>query len=721
MLKKLDLENYIKELKKLFAREKDFIMEGDINIHHSNIIKLQKYTFKEPPFIKNLDTEIMHLKKSGVLSHSQIFEFVKIINYFSYLKKQKFEELAKWFNKIEIPDEIMEIIKVYDKNGELKGIEEIDIINDKIRLNRENIKQILNRIINNRKFEPYLVDRQIHFLNGEDCLLVRGGFNRFIKAQIQGRSNTGFFYIFPDEVSSLKKIESDLYSKKDEIMYAYAKDYSLVMKKWVKFLEFLNREFDKFDHYQARISFAKNKNYEFILPNKSKNIILKNFCHPALNDCKSINLEYKKNILLITGVNAGGKTMLLKSILSSAYMAKYLLPMKCHTDTKIGHFKEIIAIIDDPQSVENNISTFAGRIKEFSKLFNKKDVLIGVDEIELGTDANEAASLFKTIIEELIHQKIVITTHHKRLATLLANNENVELLAAIYDEKNQRPTFDFIQGTIGRSYAFETAQKYGVPTPIITKAKKDYGEDLENLNLLIEKSSKLELELKLKNREMDTRLENIKKLEENLKQEKENFNQNITIQKQKLLKEYNEAIKEAKDIIKSKDTKEAHRKLNKANDLKKNIEIKKIMIPKNINIGDNVKYFNSKGIVTSINGKNAKIDVDGKILTAPVSCLQPYIKTKKAKKVSFNKPRPNKVDIKLDLHGKRFEEAMELTEQFLNNALLANLNEVVITHGMGSGILAKGVKELLKAHPLIKSFEQAPPNMGGMGATLVKL
>ncbi len=109
---------------------------------------------------------------------------------------------------------------------------------------------------------------------------------------------------------------------------------------------------------------------------------------------------------------------------------------------------------------------------EFSKLFSSKNAIVGVDEIELGTDSDEAASLFKVVIEELIQKdiKIIITTHHKRLAALMASNEDVELVAALYDEANQKPTYDFLQGTIGKSYAFETASRYGIPYNVIKKS-----------------------------------------------------------------------------------------------------------------------------------------------------------------------------------------------------------------------------------------------------------
>ena len=162
--------------------------------------------------------------------------------------------------------------------------------------------------------------------------------------------------------------------------------------------------------------------------------------------------------------------------------------------SKIGHFKEIIAIVDDPQNVKNDISTFAGRMIAFSKLFGKNHFITGIDEIELGTDSDEAASLFKVILEKLIHKdiKIIITTHHKRLASMMAVNDEVELMAALYDEVNRKPTYEFLQGTIGKSYAFETALRYGIASSIVAEAKEVYGKDKEKLNDLIQKNIELE-------------------------------------------------------------------------------------------------------------------------------------------------------------------------------------------------------------------------------------
>ncbi|NPA11347.1 MAG: endonuclease MutS2 [Epsilonproteobacteria bacterium] len=720
MIDKLDLGEYIEKLSSFFARQKDYYLLGDINKSYKYINALKNKDFTPPPEVKNLDSEIIHLKKFGTLNHAQIFEFVKIINYFKYLKSQKWHELSEWFNKIEIPTDINEITKHYTQKGEVVGFEEIDNINDQILNKKQAIRAQLYKYINSSKLEPFLVDKQIHSHSSLETLLVRGGFNKVINAEILGRSSSGYFYIFPKQIEKLKNELDKLESLKEEKLYEIAKHFSEKLRKWAKFLEFINAEFDKFDAIQARVLFARYEDLEFVIPQKTKMFKLKNFCHPALKNCKPINIEWDKNVLIITGVNAGGKTMLLKSMLTSALLAKHLLPMKVK-EAVIPNFKDIKPIIDDPQNVKNDISTFAGRIKEFKEVFNKTNVLIGVDEIELGTDANEAATLFKVIIEELMKKnRIILTTHHKRLASLLSHYEDVELLAAIYDEKKQQPTFEFIKGTIGKSYAFETAKRYGIPYTLISKAKKEYSEDLEELDKLIEKSTELEFTQKEKIKQLDKELEEVKSLKHALLREKEEFNEKIEKEKNKLLKEYNEAIKAAKEAIKAKTVSDAHRKLNQAHKIRSNIKVHKEETPKEFKAGDKVKYLSSIGEILEIKGKNALVEIDGKKLLIPKSALKPYLLPVKPK-AKINKPKPQKIDIKLDLHGKRLEEALNEVESYLNNAALAGLEEVWIYHGIGKGILAHGITELLKQHPLVKSFKDAPPHMGGYGAKIVKL
>lgn len=731
ILKKLDLTDYIDSFSKLLAREKSIILEGDINLHFKLINELSKYDIKAPNEVASLDRALVHLQKQGILKIYEIFEFVKIINYFNYLKRFNFEgKLQEWIDKIIIPSEIEKITTYFDEKANLKnGVDEdFDMVKNAILKNKEQIKQSLYKTINSNKIRSYLVDSQVHYINGEECILVRGGFNHVLKASVIDRSNSGFFYVLPHSVSELKQKQNDLKNKQEEILLKVSKEISSLFERNLMFLKFINKEFDRFDHYQARLFFAKLDDKNFILPSKKNQNKLVNFSHPALSDAKPISIDFTKSVIMITGVNAGGKTMMLKSILSAVLLSKYLLPYKASKETSVGNFKSINAVLDDPQSVKNDISTFAGRMVEFSKLFGSKNAIVGVDEIELGTDSDEAASLFKVIIEELIQKdiKVIITTHHKRLAALMASNDNVELIAALYDEENQKPTYEFLQGTIGKSYAFETAARYGIPHNVVKKAKEVYGDDKDKLNELIERSSELEKEYQLKIAKLDSEIDNMERLSRNLKEQKENLDDHIYSEKSKLHKEYKDARDEAKKAIKAKLVKESHQHLNISHQKASDIKTEKIQEKVELKVGDRVKYRTTKGTLISIKGKKAFIEndmgmkVQVKLEDLTRSGNPPKIKTQ-PKKVTVNVQKPDSGHVKLDLHGQRADEAIDNLDKFLSDALLAGFDEVLVYHGIGTGKLSYAVKKFLDTHPSVQGYTDAHPSQGGFGAKVIKL
>ncbi len=730
IFKKLDLEDYILHFQQLFARPKDIVLEGDINLHYKLINELDKYTFKQAPKLENLDTALRHIQKQGILKLDDIFEFVKIIEYFSYLKKFNFElALEQWFLKIIIPDEIQNIIDFFDEKGNLKdGVnQDYDYIKEAIYNNKASIKQSLYKQMNSSKLKAYLVDMQVHLINGEETLLVRSGFNHIIKASVINRSNSGFFYILPHSISTLKQKQNDLRNQQEEIILKLCKTISSVFEKNLLFLKFINKEFDRFDHYQARLFFAKQGDKNFIIPSKNAKNTLIDFVHPALSNAKAVSIDFSKEVIIITGVNAGGKTMLLKSVLSCVLLSKYLIPYKASKNSSISHFKNIVAVLDDPQSVKNDISTFAGRMLEFSKLFTKRNVIVGVDEIELGTDSDEAASLFKVIIEELIKRdiKVIITTHHKRLAALMASNNKVELIAALYDEANRKPKYEFIRGTIGKSYAFETASRYGIPHNVIKLANEVYGEDKDKLNELIERSSSLEQEYKTKITSLDEEIKKHKTLNMTLEEQKHTLDSKIYQEQSKLHKEYKDATSEAKKAIKTQIIKQSHQHLNIAHGKVKNIKVEKIQEKVEFKVGDRVKYQNSKGEIISIKSKKAFIQTNVgmrlQVLLTDLKRSGNEVKIKTIKKVQISVQKPSSRHVSLDLHGQRSEEACDNLDKFLSDALIAGFDEVLVYHGIGTGKLAYAVRVFLDNYPKIKSYSDAPANQGGFGAKIIKL
>ena len=728
LINQLDLSEHISSFKHFFSRDDSLYMEGDQELHYRYIKALDTIEFKSPPKVADFTYIKLHLKKHGILQFEQIFEVIKVVRYFRYFKNKNLDGIiGEWMDKFVIEPKFFEVEKYFTHDGKFEENldEELFGLGAKIREHKANISSSLKRLTSSQKLSPYMIDTQIHLINDEECLLVRGGFNHVLKGAMIGRSNSGGFYVSPDSILKTKEQIRYINQERETIFYTYAKEFSSKLAELLPFINFIDKEFTKFDNYQARVLFAKSKNLQLIKSKKDSKIALDGFIHPALHNAKPISVDFSKNILMITGVNAGGKTMLLKSILSAALMAKYIIPMKLNEHkSHVGSFKNILAIIDDPQNVKNDISTFAGRMQEFSKIFEFKNALVGVDEIELGTDSDEAAALFKVMLDELIlkGQKIIVTTHHKRLAALMADRDDVELMAAIYDEANRVPTYEFMHGIIGKSYAFETASRYGITNKIVQEAKEVYGDNSEKLNLLIERGSQLERELKQKHKAVDEKLEELRLKELDLKDQREKLFSELDEQKNALKNSYNIAINEAKQAARAGDTQAIHRAMDKANKKLPTEKKEFKIIEAEFKVGDSVKYHSKKGTIISLKDKKeAIVEVDGMRVRVKTSKLKhsELIKKKPTTDIKVNVEK--RAGLKCDLHGMRADEATEVLDKFISDALLSGWDEVIIYHGIGTGKLSYAVKNFLKAHPKVKKFEDAPQHLGGFGAKIVTL
>lgn len=729
LIDRLDLHGHIDSFNGFFSRHKPLFIEGDQERHFNYIQALDRLSFNAPPKVDSFHTIKAHLKKQGVMRFEQIFEIVKVVRYFRSLKNNGYEGMiGEWMHKIEIPERFGEEVESYfdlDGNFNEELDEELYGLGQRIKAIKDDINASMRRLLYHSKLSSYLVDTQIHYVNNEECLLVRGGFNHVLKGQVVGRTGAGFFYVVPDALSKNREQIRVVETMREVKFYEYAKRFSKVLSELLPFISFIDKEFDRFDHYQARVTFARAKSLSIVKAERSREIRLVGFEHPALHKPKPVNVDFSKSVLMVTGVNAGGKTMLLKAILSAAVMAKYLIPMKVNKHKSvIGNFKRFEAVIDDPQNVKNDISTFAGRMQQFAQLFSQNEALVGVDEIELGTDSDEAAALFNVILDDLIAkgQKIVVTTHHKRLASLMADRDDVELMAAIYDEEHRQPTYEFLQGIIGKSYAFETALRYGIANSVVERAKKVYGENHEKLNLLIERGSELERALKTKNALLDEKLAEVEAEERRLKEQKEQLALNLETERAKLKASYADSIAKAKEAARLSDAKEIHKKMNEANTaLPKQEPIKKNE-RYDFKVGDNIKYRSAKGSIISLKEKEAMIEVEGMRLRVRRDELRPSGNPpKKRPKTKVHHNIERRGSLKLDIHGLRAEEAEEKMDKFLSDALIDGWNEVVIYHGIGTGKLSYAVKRFLKVHPKVKSFEDAPQHLGGFGAKVVRL
>ena len=728
LIKQLDLSEHLANFSSFFAREKHYALEGDTDLHAQFLAELDALELPAAPAVRNLESATANLAKQGAIKLYEIYDFVRLARFFEGLKLSfKEGKTGEWVRSVVVPEALKELIKAFDFDGNLQYEISAELFRAKaaIEEKKKQSKTEILRICGSTKIAPYLVDRQVHFVHSTETLLVRGGFNHVLNGKVIDRTSAGFFYVAPRQIDDIKKAIEDLENECENIILKIEREFSSKLYNCVKLLRSLDRAYDRYDHYQARINFAKINNYAIVHTKSTQQIVIDSFKHPAIKEAKSVTITFDKQIMLITGVNAGGKTMLLKSLLSAVLMAKYLIPMSINPHRSvIGRFKGIEAVIADPQNTKNDISTFAGRMQQFAALLNRNSLLIGVDEIELGTDSDEAASLFRVILTNLTARGsyILVTTHHKRLAALMAANPAVQLVAALYDQERQKPTYTYLQGSIGKSYAFETAQRYGVPHTIVQDAIIAHGEDKGKLNDLIERSNELEKTMREKIAELDQQISETERQKQALKNERENYDTTINNLCTKLEIEYNQAITAAKNAIKATNEADIHRALNTAHSIKSAITPpQKQAKNEPISVGDSVKYMNSMGVVLSITDQKALIETDSKRVYAALHLLRPAPKIAVKHRANITVSKPATANIRLDLHVLYAEEALEKLDIFLSDALISGFDEVIIVHGMGSGRLAYAVKNALRAHPKVVAFADAPANMGGMGATIVKL
>lgn len=794
LIERLDLEEFLYSLAGFFARPKGIYLHGDTHVHYALIGEIDSLdSLPALPSIAPLSHAFMLLQKQGTLRLAHLADIARELEFFRALQQAlaPFPQLrfTQMIEKILIPTTLLSELCIFDERGELKAgaCLVIDGIQDQLASVKSSIKSTLQSLLHKDSLAPYFVDRQIHLLSDTQTLLLKAGYTRVLKGAVLDRTAGGFFYVLPQEIARLYERERELQDLLALEITKLCARLSDIARKELVFLQFLDKRFELCDGLFGRCAFARAYNLSFMQASQpqaksatharganradSAPFILREFCHPRLRAPVPVSVDFTAKLLMLTGVNAGGKTMLLKSLLSAAFLAKYLIPMKinAHKST-IPYYKHIYAIISNPQNSKNDISTFAGRIVEFREQLARDELLLGVDEIELGTDADEAASLYKTLLEILLARsnKIIITTHHKRLAALMARDSRVQLSAAMFDLQRYEATFTFLHGSIGKSYAFESAERYGIPKHIIQQARIHYGDDKERLNTLIEKSINLELELESKKASLEEEIARARKKQESYTQKIFELEASYAKRVRELESTYHQAQSALKQQAKT--LQDIHRNLNRAHAIieplresrgafaikgeqdsgigtrasanTKDTTKSKSNHTLGFKCGDVISYKSQRARIAQLDPRSALLELESGMrlrvqrveieraskLPALPESRESYAKDANTKGIDARPLARTKLltpaksaSPTLDLHGLRAEEAQELVQHFISDSLLAGFDEVLIYHGIGTGVLSRVVAEILRTHPSVVSFSDAPAHMGGMGAKLVRL
>ena len=475
--------------------------------------------------------------------------------------------------------------------------------------------------------------------------------------------------------------------------------------------------------------------------------------HPLLEHEKAVAndiiLGEEYQAIVITGPNTGGKTILLKTVGVIQLMAQMGLYIPAGENSRVGVFTEIFADIGDEQSIEQNLSTFSSHmsnIVSILKQINDKSLIL-IDEIGSGTDPQEGSSLAIAILDYIASKQsyVIASTHYPELKAYGYDRPKTINASMEFDGDTLQPTYQLLLGVPGRSNAFDISKRLGLPSIIIDQARGLLSEEDQDLNAMI---SDLEQKRRRAQRDADKmrhQLELSSQLLEDLQRETEQFQANKARLLEEAKERANTLIEQSQDDadkilseirelqLRSKQStvkehemiekKTALKDLKHEQALKKNKVLHKEKAKKALQVGQSVEVlsFGQRGtLVEKVNDKEWVVQMGIIKMKIAVEDLSPIAEAQVAKQqVIVKSARASHVSSELDLRGKRYEEAMKDLELYLDAAILANYPRVTIIHGRGTGAIQQGVHKVLRSHRSVASFEFAPMNTGGNGATIV--
>ena len=460
-----------------------------------------------------------------------------------------------------------------------------------------------------------------------------------------------------------------------------------------------------------------------------------------------VELGGDNTVMVITGANAGGKTISIKTLGILFLMALSGMPVPADSSSSFPLTMNLLADIGDEQSIEDNLSTFSAHITNISDILKKTDseTVVLIDELGTGTDPEEGAALACAILQDLRRSGAVVfaTTHLADIKGFVHRTKGMMNASMEFDQKTLTPLYKLRTGEPGQSHAIETARKYGLPENVLKDAKGMLGSmkiELDNMIAdLNEKRLHYEDMLKDAQRRQTELEEKTVLLDLSISEAEGKKKETLS----KAFKEASEIISDAKrqmhallEEIKNKD-KELIRKTIKQVETRQEYITEKIRkydvedlsgpLIDNIKKGDPV-FVRSLGydaIVVDVNTKNNRIKIASNYMEVEVPLTDIGFKKGKPLPAQTDTVRStmvsDSVSTKIHLVGKRVDEALSELEQFLNHAALADMRELVIIHGVGKGLLRRAIHEHMTDHPLVKKFRSGTIEEGGIGVTVATL
>ena len=651
----------------------------------------------------------------------------------------------------------VEIENVFDDSFQIRNdaSPELKRLTRSISKAEGSIKDTMQKVFLRAKQEGWLGGDQIVFRNGRSVLPLKISQKRKVKGIIQDQSSTGqTAYVEPLEIIELNNRLTELHfaitEEKQRILReltAYFQPYYNDLQETFNILKYIDQH-----NTMAKLAYQINA----ICPdmNESGKLKLDKAENPlftlAEKEVVPLNIELnEEKILLLSGPNAGGKTVVLKSLGLYALMAQCGLFIPAYK-AQFPIYTKFMADIGDRQSIEDDLSTFSAHIQNLATIVERADqnTLILLDELGTGTDPDAGAALSRAIMESLIQKNctVIATTHLGSLKVWASDEKGIINGGMIFDSEALAPTYELQLGTPGASYALEISKRMGLSDDIINRSKELVGDGSVNLENILGQLGKERLAAESIRIDLQHREKKLEKIETQLFSKENEINKAHKKAKSNAVLEAEEIIlsarRDAENLIAEIRTNQADKKTIKKvkehfqetlEDLRHQDETSQENINPLLESDAQkgclvyIPHLNCKGeIIHPPDKKNrVRVEVNGITLTLKLAELQAAERSENSDldtntNISISKTS-SVAKLQIDLRGMRVYEALRETEKHLDSALVSGMGFIHILHGKGTGALMEAIHEFLREQSFVTNFHFANEDQGGAGITVVEL
>ncbi len=701
-----------------------------------------------------LDTSHPFLDTDGLWAIKETLHILKNIQNSIEEKAPHCANLANFIQERPFPNQIYEdLCRCIGDSAVIKDTAspQLLLIRNELRGHSQFCMRKVKEAIAEHNILHYMQDDFIALSSDRYVLPLKANFKGRLQGIIHHYSNTGETVFF--EPLFLVEINNRIQELKQEEREEEQKILQMLTSLLVSDKKYLRDSWElllDIDILQAKTCLANAYNGQCLVMQENASFNLAKAKHPllALEAVTQKNLEIKpldihlreaEKVLVISGGNAGGKTVCLKTAGLIVLMTLTGLPVPVDAIATLPIIERIHAFIGDEQSLNEHVSTFTGQIRHLSNAWDALDSnsLVLLDEFGAGTDPTQGAALAQAVIDGILEKGsyALAATHFPALKTYALTNDKVRAASVLFNDKTKKPLFTLAYDQVGSSIALDVAREHGLPESIIHKAQKYLLLDGEDTAKVVDTLNKLAIE-------REEELEKLRKEQEKANAKAKSLQEKFEVERQKLHEEVRElsrelmrAFKEGKATAKQsmKEMAKLKANLSPAN-LDKPAELseqeKKERL-QTIKIGDLVLYipWDKKVLVKEIDNKNnkIKIDLNGVSLWVQIQDVKYNSSEKNEKKSQVKTASSTKESVKppeemtrqrLDIRGKRADFALMELEAFLDKALLNSTDIVEVVHGKGTGALRKSVHDFLRTSPIISHYNTANENEGGDGMTL---